>query len=285
VKEDMSSVISLKFALQQVTVYVGLFILVPGLIGGILNIIVFTTLNTFRQTTCAFYLTFASIVGIGQMMTSLFIRILSDGFSVDPRRMPWFCKIYFFASNWCYAVWLTSICLATIDQFLSMSTYRRFSHLRFAQHFIIIASICWFIHNILLLIYWDASSGVCTVVNPNYSIYFSHFTLPVLYACLPIGVMSTFSLLAFYRARTLASRQLNIVRLSRDRQLTAMLLIHVIYNVIVLIPFTTFYIYSLNTTTTSAEQRAANALTFAVTILIEYSMFAVSDTFRKFLLF
>jgi hypothetical protein len=162
-----------------------------------------------------------------------------------------------------------------------MSTYQRFSHLRFTQRFIIIACICWFVHNILLLIYWDASSDVCTVMNPNYSIYFSHFTLPVLYACLPIGIISTFSLLAFHRARTLASRQLNIVRLSRDRQLTAMLLVHVIYTVIVLIPFMTFYIYSLNTIIRNAEQHATNALIFTVTILIEYSMFAVSNTYRR----
>jgi hypothetical protein len=103
-KEIMSSVISLKFALQQVTIYLGLFILISGLVGSILNIIIFTTLNAFRQTTCAFYLTFAAIVGIGQMITSLFVRILSDGFSIDPRGISWFCKIYFFSSNWCYAV-------------------------------------------------------------------------------------------------------------------------------------------------------------------------------------
>jgi hypothetical protein len=284
----MSSIISLKFALREVTVYFGLFILVPGLIGGILNIIIFTTLKTFRQTTCAFYLTFAAIVGIGQMMTSLFIRILSDGFSIDPRGISWFCKIYTFAANWFYAVWLTCICLATIDQFLSMSTYRRFSHLQYAQRFVMIACIAWFVHDIPLLIYWNIRSGICVVTNPKYSSYFSDFTLPVLYACLPIVIMLTFSLLAFYRARTLASRRLNIVRLSRDRQLTAMLLIHVTYTIIVLIPFTTFYIYSLNTTTTSPEQAAANVLIFAITILIEYSMFAVSRKkkyFRKSIIF
>jgi len=88
--------------------------------------------------------------------------------------------------------------------------------------------------------------------------------------------------LAFYGARTLASRQLNIVRLSRDRQLTAMILVYVIYIIIVLIPFTIFYIYSLNTYTTDPEQTAYNALIVTITILIEYSMFAVSIIFEKF---
>jgi hypothetical protein len=271
----------LKFALQQITVYFGFFILITGLIGGILSVITFTTLKTFRETTCAFYLTLASIFGMGQIMTGLFVRILSDGFSVDPRKISWFCKIYFFVSGWCLAVWLTSICLATIDQFLSMSKYRHLSNLRLARRFIVIACIFWVLHGIFIFFYWDVSFGICTVINPKYALYYTHFTLPVLYGCLPIGIMITFSLLAFYRARTLASRQLNIVRLSRDRQLTAMILVHVIYIVIVLIPFTSFYIYSLNTHITDPKHSAYNALIYAITVLIEYSMAAVSIIFEK----
>jgi len=277
----MATVISLEFASQQITIYFGLFILITGFIGEILNIIIFTTLKTFRETTCAFYLIFASIIGIGEMLTGLLIRILSNGFSVDPRKIPWFCKIYAFGSNWCVPVWLTSICLATIDQFLSMNKYRHFSNLRLAQRFIIIACIFWFLYNILSLVYWNVSSGVCTVTNPTYGIYYTRFTSPVLYGCLPMSIMSSFSLLAFYRARTLASRQLNIVRLSRDRQLTAMILVHVIYIVIALIPFTIYYIYSFNAYTTDPEQRAYNALTVTITVLIEYSMSAVSIRFEQ----
>lgn len=229
----MSTIVSLKFTLEQVTIYLGLLILIPGLIGGTLNIVVFTTLNTFRKTTCGFYLAFASVTGVGQMMTSLFVRILSNGFHVDPRKISWFCKIYYFLSNWCYIVWLSTICLATIAQFLSVNKYRHFSYLRFGGCSIIITSIFWFIHNIFLLIYWDASTGVCTVISPHYSLYYYHLTIPVLYGCLPIGVMTTFSLLTFYKARILASRQMTTVRLSHDRQLTAMLLVYVIYTVIV----------------------------------------------------
>ncbi len=245
------------------------------MIGGILNVIVFTTLETFRQTTCAFYLTFASIVGMGQMMTALCVQILSKGFLVDPRTMSWFCKIYFFAANWCLSVWLTSICLATIDQFLSMSKYRHLSNLRLAQRFIIITCIFWFIHSMFILIYWDTPAGVCTVTNPTYGNYYSKFTLPVLYGCLPVSIMSIFSLLAFYNARTLARRHVNIVRSSRDRQLTAMILIYVIYIVIAIIPFISFYIYTLNIYTTDPEQLAYNALVATITILTQYSMHAV----------
>jgi hypothetical protein len=277
----MPSVALLKFVLQQVDIYVGLFILITSLIGSTLNIIIFTSLKTFREITCAFYLTCASIVGIGDIMTALLIRILSDGFLVDPRKITWFCKIYQYGNNWFFSVWLTCVCLATIDQFLSMSKYRHWSSLRLARRFVFIVCIFWFLHGSFVIIYWDASLGVCTVTNSQYSTYYSFFTLPILYGCLPISILITFSLLAFYRARTLASRQLNVVRSSRDRQLTAMILVYDIYIVIVLIPFTSFYVYSLNTNTTNAEQRATNTLIFAVTALIEYSVFAVSNVFER----
>ena len=276
----MSTIDSLKLASQQTSIYLGLLILIPGMIGAILNVIVFTSLNTFRQTICAFYLTFASIIGMGEMMILLFLRILSDGFSINPRTIPWFCKIHYFIGNWCLSVWLTIVCLATIDQFLSMSKYRHFSTKRLAYRFIFITCIFWLVHGIPMLIYWDVTpSGVCTIVNPTYVVYFSRFAFPVLYGCLPIALMITFSLLAYHRARTLSSQQLNIVRRSHDRQLTAMILVYVTYTVIVMIPFTTFYIYSFNVYTTSAEQRAFNAFMITITILIEYSMFAVSNLY------
>ena len=45
----------------DLNIYFGLFILITGIFGQICNVIVFTTLNTFRETTCAFYLTVVSI--------------------------------------------------------------------------------------------------------------------------------------------------------------------------------------------------------------------------------
>ncbi|UJR10305.1 hypothetical protein I4U23_014511 [Adineta vaga] len=285
----MSTVLTLRFAIKQITIYFGFFILITGLIGGILNVIIFTSLKTFRETTCAFYLTFASIVGMGQLLTALFIRILSDGFSLDPRTNSWFCKIYFSLSNWCLVVWFTSISLATIDQFLAMSKYRHLSSLYLAKRFILIGCLFWFIHTIFILIYWDVSSGICTVINPIFSIYFTHFTLPILYGCLPLCIMIVFALLAFHRARTLTRQQMNIVRLSRDRQLTAMVLVYVIYIIIAVIPFTSFYIYSLNIYTIDPFERVSNGLVVTITILIEYSMLnagfyiycCVSERFRK----
>ena len=57
--------------------------LIAGVIGGFFNIIVFLSLQTFRQSSCAFYLTIMSIVNIGQLFTGLLSRIMISGFDID----------------------------------------------------------------------------------------------------------------------------------------------------------------------------------------------------------
>ncbi|CAF4361292.1 unnamed protein product [Adineta steineri] len=106
--------------------------------------------------------------------------------------------------------------------------------------------------------------------------YLTRFHFPILYGVLPLTTMITFSLLAFYNARTLISRQINIVRLSRDRQLTTMTLVHVIYVVITMLPYIIYFIYSLNQTTNDPEKIARNNLIYTTLILISYSSYAVS---------
>ncbi|CAF4164020.1 unnamed protein product, partial [Adineta steineri] len=110
---------------------------------------------------------------------------------------------------------------------------------------------------------------------------------------LPLTTMTTFSLLAFYNARTLISRQINIIRLSRDRQLTAMTLVHVVFVVITTLPYIIYYIYSINQTTNDPEQIARNNLIYATLILVCYSNSAgsfyiyscVSKRFRQQFIF
>jgi hypothetical protein len=171
---------------------------------------------------------------------------------------------------------MTVICLATIDQYVSMSTYRHYNNKRLAQRGIVLACIFWGLYGIPLLIYYDVQFGNCTSINPTYAIYIALVHFPVLRGFLPLSTMTTFSLLAFYSARTLNSRQINIVRLSRDRQLTAMTLFHAVFVVITTLPYIICYIYSLNQTSTDPEQIARNNLIYTITILINYSSCTVS---------
>ncbi|CAF1106953.1 unnamed protein product [Rotaria sp. Silwood1] len=285
----MSTKDTLNFISRQLHIYCGLSILILGVIGGIFNFIIFTTLKTFRETTCAFYLAIVSIVNIGQLLTALFVRVLSEGFNTDIRSISWVCKVQITMAGWCNAVSFTELCLTTIDQYVSMSKYRHFSNLRSAQRNILLTCIFWSIYCICFLIYWDTTFGTCTVINSNFAIYVTRFQYPILFGFLPLSTMITFSLLAFYSARTLVSRQVNIVRLSRDRQLTAMTLVHVLFVVITTLPHVIYFTYLLNQISKDPEQVARNNLIFSITVLIDYSSYTgsfyiyccVSQRFRK----
>jgi hypothetical protein len=272
----MSTQDTLNFISQEFHIYFGLFILILGIIGGILNVLIFTIFKTFRETICAFYLTVVSIVNIGQLLTALLVRVLSDGFYIDIRRTSWGCKVQVYMAVCCALVSTTTMCLATIDQYISMSPYRHYSTKRLAKLSIAVTCSFWGLYCIYFVIYWGAPLGTCTIINSSFAIYATHFHLPILLGFLPLSTMTTFSLLAFSNARTLISRQMNIVRLSRDRQLTAMTLFHAAFVVITTLPFIIFSIYSLNQTSKDPEKIARNNLINTVTVLIDYSSFAVS---------
>jgi len=265
---------SLQFATRQINLYGGLFLFIIGIFGELLKIIVFTTLKTFRQTACSFYLIITSIANIGLLIV-LFLRIIYDGFNIGLSYTPVLCKFRYFLAQYWVLVSMTSMCLATIDQFISMTTYRQWNTLRMARRLIGFACVCWFINAIFAFIYYDSYLNTCIVTNVGLAKFYAYFELPILFGILPLTVMIIFSILAFLKIRTIASRQLNIVRLSRDRQLTAMTLLHALFIVITNIPFVSFFIYTLIINTENPTDIAYNGFIYAITVMFYYISYSV----------
>jgi hypothetical protein len=205
-------------------------------------LVVFTSLKTFRQTTCAFYVTTASIASIDESLIVL-IRFVNTSLNFYALNTSIFCKFRYFLTQYCALGYLTNICMATIDQFLSMTKYRHLNNLRLARCHIACTSIFWFIHGIFTFIYYDSNQNVCVITNDIFAKYYTYFYLPILLGILPLTITSIFSLVAFIKIRTIASRQINIVRLSRDRQLTQMTLVHALFIILTTIPFVSFFAY------------------------------------------
>ena len=111
-----------------------MFILIAGMIGNILNIFVFLSLKTFRENSCAFYLTAMSFLNIGQLIISLFPRIMNLWFAIDWSLASLaYCKIRMYFFQVCSLTSFTCMCLATIDQFLATCTHprwQRFSNIK-----------------------------------------------------------------------------------------------------------------------------------------------------------
>ena len=88
-----ATIASLQYQTYQTYLYGGLITLITGIIGEGLNILIFTTLKTFRKTTCGYYLTIVSIANFGQLIVGVLIRTLNYGFSIDLLRTTWLCKL------------------------------------------------------------------------------------------------------------------------------------------------------------------------------------------------
>lgn len=80
-------------ASEQVMIYFDLSTCFAGVIGGLLNMIIFLSLRKFRQNSCVFYLTIMSFVNIGELITGYFSRIISNGFDIDwTQTSLFYCK-------------------------------------------------------------------------------------------------------------------------------------------------------------------------------------------------
>jgi len=105
----------------------------------------------------------------------------------------------------------------------------------------------WIFHGIIYGLFFDIESSVgCVIVNQIFLQDATFFVYPVLDGLLPIAISSFFSLLAFQNVRRIGRRQLPIVRRRLDRQMTAMVLIRVVFFVGLAFPFSTYRIYAIN---------------------------------------
>ena len=265
---------NLRDATQYISIYGGLFILVTGLFAELLNIVIFTTLKTFRQTTCCFYLIINSIGNIG-ILTTILVRIIYDGFNSGLSYTPFLCKIRYFLAQYWALVSLTSMCLATIDQFLSMTTYKQWNNLKIARRLTAFTCSFWFIYSILPLIYYNSYLNTCIITNAVFAKYYTYFHTLIIIGIFPLIIMITFSLLAFFKTRSIASRQIHIVQLSRDRQLTVMTLVHALFIVITSMPYIIFFGYTLILNNNDPIIIVNNGFIFAITGLLYYISYSV----------
>jgi hypothetical protein len=103
-----SAISSLEFIGKHVTIYGGIIIFVCGILGELLNTIVFVSLRTFRQNSCVFYLTIMSILNIGQLCTTVLSRIMISVYGSDETNLSLiYRKFRFFFSQFCTALSLT----------------------------------------------------------------------------------------------------------------------------------------------------------------------------------
>jgi hypothetical protein len=281
---------SLNLAGQLITIYAGIPIFIAGILGGALNIIVFLSLKTFRQSSCAFYLTVMSFMSVGQLTTGLLTRIMITGFNIDwTQTSMFYCKIRLFILYTASLISASCLCLATIDQYLATCIHPRWQqwcNIKIARGLITIFSILCLVEQIPSLVFYNqiisptTNQTICTITNNNYVEYNSYLTIIVLWYVLPVLITVMFGMLAYRNVQQIAYRTVPLVRRELDKQLTVMVLVQVIFNFIAVMPNFIIYILNIN------EALKTNLyleiqLSFAATIVncVFYLYFSVSMTF------
>jgi hypothetical protein len=190
------------FSIYSTYITVGL-----GLIGNLLNILVFTNLNIFQHNRCAFYLIVESFVDIAQL-TFIFVdqiwKLCLNGVEPMNVSLAW-CKLRTILLQWFRLLLASIVCFAAIDQYLctNYSPYiRQLSSLKLARRQILFATLLCLLHTIpfgIFLVIRPVSG--CVISNVGLINYYSFFFYPVLNGLLPIFVSSLFSILAYRNVR------------------------------------------------------------------------------------
>jgi hypothetical protein len=281
---------SFLYAAQQVTIYMGIPILIAGVIGEILNCIVFLSLKIFRENTCAFYLTTMSFVNIGQLLTSLLPQILIDGFNINwLQTSSWYCKFRVYILEICTLMSYTCMCLATIDQFFTTCLnprWQQLSNIKLARILCLIFFIVWILHGVPFLIYLNivvlptTNTLYCTITNNIVLQYFNYGFIITLAGFLPVFVTILFAFLAYRNVTRLAYRTVPLIRRELDKQLSIMVFVQVIFNCFLTTPYIIIYIIMRFPNITNNPLRSAQlSLAGSVLILMYFLHYAVSINF------
>ena len=270
---------SLPYISQQITIYSGAIILFLGIIGNCLNILIFTSVRTYRQNSCVLYFLNSSIFNFIYISINLSTRILSIGFGIDPTRtsLIW-CKIRSFCIPTFSQIIVCSTCLATISQFILTSRNARIRQLattKSTYKIIFILNLFWILHGILPLVFFKIISDtkICMYTDAGYAIY-AQFYLLGLNNGIPVFILLVFTYLTYrnlHQTTFLAEHGI-------DRQLVRMVFFQVALSLICLSPYGIMSAYSVATTSTVKNTNRILIENFIWTILTlwTYIFYAVN---------
>jgi hypothetical protein len=244
----MSSIISVLTEIsQQVIIYIYIPILIAGVIGGIFNLIIFLSLKTFRENSCAFYLIIMSFFNIGQLLTGELSRLMTVGYNIDwTLNSLFYCKIRWYCIQMCSLTSYACLCFATIDQYLATSSrnhWQQWSNIKLAHRLCLLAFIISVLHGIPSIFYYNydysviTTKSACIITNVIFQQYKTYGFILLLAGILPVFITVLFGSLAYRNVKQLAYRTVPLVRRELDKQLTSIVLVQVVYTFIVIVPY------------------------------------------------
>jgi len=282
-----TSILALPFAAQQIIIYSGIPIYIAGVLSSILNILVFLSLQTFRQSSCAFYLTIMSLINTVYLSLGLLSNIITAIYGIDAVDISLFyCKLRPYLFHVSAVSSMTCFCFATIDQYWATCSYPRLQqwcNIKLARRLVII---CIFMVNLHGIPYWflfyhiqspTTNKVMCVLTNPVYTEYRLYVNLFILSGFLPICIIILFGLMAYRNVQQIAHRTLPMVRRELDKQLTVMVLIQVMVACFAYLPFFVVNIFVLSPNILNDPTfKYRVQMVYSIVLMLAYAYFAVS---------
>ncbi|CAF1457805.1 unnamed protein product [Adineta steineri] len=247
------AILQIQSAFRYSSLILGFILLIGGVLGNILNIIVFIKVGNYKNNACSLYMFLRTFFDLYVLLVGLTTRILSAGFQVDFTLMNriW-CKIRLGFIDINGITTYTLICLQAIDAFMCSSPsvlVRQKSNIRIARY-LVIGTLCFcFIHEIPYFIFQDlvivGGAPMCITTNAIFAQYRSYFVALCINTTIPIIVISIFGFLTVRHMKTIAvTRTLS----SLTRQTISMALFQIVAVLVFNGPYTAWLIYSVATT-------------------------------------
>jgi len=236
----------INFVQKEMIIYIVIPLCIIGVIGGCLNVIIFISLKTFRESSCAFYLMMMSVFDIVRFFANVLPYIMRWGFGIDwGISSLFFCKMRLCMFCTCTLISMTCLCLSIIDQYLATCNnlrWQKWCNIKISHRLTGLFIIIWIFHGIPYLIFENhiisplTNETVCQVTNNIFNEYLTYGYYLTLSNLLPL-ITVLFGLMAYHNARHLGDRIVPLVRRELDKQLTVMVLVQVLISFCSLIPY------------------------------------------------
>ncbi len=282
---------------QYLSLTLGFIILTSGIMGNCLNILVFLTVEQYKQNACSLYMLAGSLVDLLFLLIGLTTRILSQGFNRDFTLInPIWCKMRSSLLDILSLCSFTCVCLQSIDIFFVTSRsviMRQRSNIKIARCLLIGFMFLWITHEIPSFIFqnliYTNGTPTCATTNPIYVLYHTYAQTLLLTICVPISLISFFAFRIYKHLRSLTGRDHQFLSASA-KQMTRMALFQIAIVLLFQFPYGIATAYFTGTTNLpkSHDRQLQDKLTQTFFNVYVYGLYAVRNEYsdrKKFYCF
>ncbi|CAF1305617.1 unnamed protein product [Rotaria sp. Silwood1] len=198
-----TSIVQLQLVTKYIAFAVGFPVLIIGIVGNLMNIIVFLSLGNYKTNASSFYMLAKSFFDLNVLIIGLIGHIIIQGFRSYAVTSGSWCRFripLLYINSLCS---YTCLCLQSIDSFLCSSQntiLRQQSTVRRAHYLVIGFLFVWicneapyyFMQQVNFIPNWR-----CQTTNTIYAQYRSYFTILGLSNIIPILIISLFGYLSY----------------------------------------------------------------------------------------